>query len=116
MAKVTMVLAGTQGRPAATVDERLELHVALTPQSRLDPMAWTADPEPWRAVRLGPDRPPHETELVRLEDRWALRGDPGEDAPLWDMLAEIVRPGEYVMLHGPAGEEQAFRIVAVEQD
>jgi len=40
--------------------------------------------------------------------------DPEE--PIWSLSLKLLRPGAYVTLHRPNGEELVFRIVQVEQD
>ena len=38
------------------------------------------------------------------------------DDPVWTLEARICRPGDYLTIRRPDGEELVFRIVAVEQD
>ena len=106
-----MVLAQGPGRPNGDVANRLELTVALTPQGALDEAAFGE--APWPTRRLLPDGNVLAGELVRIDGGWALRGPAGEDAPLWDIESRVFRPGEYVTLRRPGGDELIFRIVDV---
>jgi len=111
MARVVMLLAHGPGRPEGDLAHRLELTAALTPQGALDEAAF-GDP-PWQARRVLPDGNELAGEVVRAGGGWALRGPAGEDAPLWDFDGRVFRPGEYVTLRRPDGDELIFRIVDV---
>lgn len=116
MARITALLAHGPGQPEGDIAHGLELRLCLTPQARIDPVAYEADPLPWRARRFWPDRDDWAGELIREGSGWALRRQGGEDEPLWDLSAAILRPGAYLTLHRPSGEELIFRVVQVEQD
>jgi len=92
------------------------MHVVLTPHGRLDDLAWQGDPASWHVRHLCGQAPVREGDLVRLDGSWALREAPGEDAPLQDFDARLIRPGEYASLRGTDGVLRSFRIVAVEPD
>ena len=116
MARITLVLSAAPSQPSGCDEERLEMHVVLTPHGRLDETAWQGDPAGWRVRHLRGEAPACEGELVRLDGSWALREAPGEDAPLQDFDARLIRPGEYATLRGTDGASRSFRIVAVEPD
>jgi hypothetical protein len=114
MFRIAMLLAQGPGRPNGDLADRLELTAALTPQGALDEAAF-GDP-PWPTRRVLPDGRALVGELVRADAGWALRGPAGEDAPLWDFEGRVFRPGEYVTLRRPGGDELIFRIVDVRAD
>jgi hypothetical protein len=114
MARIVMLLAHGPGRPEGDLADRLELTVVLTPQGALDEAALGG--ATWPARRLLPDGREFAGELVRAGAGWAVRGAAGEDAPLWDFEGRVFRPGEYVTLRRPGGDELVFRIVDVRAD
>jgi hypothetical protein len=114
VALVTMVLAYAPGRPDGDVSDRIEMHVALTPQGQPDEAAWFADPAPWTFRRMLPNGTERPGEVVLEEGIWALRVWHSDDAPLWVMVGKVLRPGELVTLRRPTGEELVFRVVNVE--
>jgi hypothetical protein len=116
MQKVTMLLAYRPDLPQGDTSDGLDLYVLLTPQGQLDEAAFAADPSGWRARRFRADRPDRSVELVRLEERWALRSVESDDAPVWPFAANVFRPGEYVTLCPPAEPERIYRIVNVEPE
>ena len=116
MRKLLLVLAQAPGRPNGDVADRLELLLALTPQSQIDERAFTEAPSPWVATRERPGRPSVRSELIRIDGGWALQNlDDGGDDPLWALEGWLFRPGELVRLRRPDGAELLFRIVQVEQ-
>jgi hypothetical protein len=116
MAKVTALLAHGPGLPEGDIAQGLELRLCLTPEARIDLLAYEADPLPWRTRRFWPGREDWAGELIRVDEGWALRRQGGEDEPLWDFSPAIMRPGGYLTLRRPSGEELIYRIVQVEQD
>ena len=115
MVHVTLVLAQGPGFPEGNLDDRMHLHVKLTPQGHLDSSAWESGTITWNTSR---ERAGHATrtgELVKIEEGWALRNTGGEDDPLYSFNAQIVRPGEIVTVARLDGDEMLYRIVAVEQ-
>ena len=114
MATVVMLLARGPGLPDGDLAYRLELIVPLTPQAALDEAAYGG--AAWPARRVLPDRRELTAELVREGAGWALRGPAGEDEPLWGFEGRVFRPGEYVTLRRPGGDELIFRIVDVRID
>lgn len=121
MPKILALLAAGPRMPTGSIEHGLELNVALTPQGQIDPAAYFADPAPWRARRFRPGREDWRGEVVlvdegNVEAGWALQGEQGMDEPVWTLEARICRPGDYVNIRRPDGEELVFRIVAVEQD
>lgn len=112
---MTALLAQGPGFPEGDTEHGLVLTACLTPQGQVDTVAYEADPLPWIAKRFWPDREPWTGELIRVDETgWALRPVSGEDEPLWDLEARIFRPGDYITLRRPDGEELIFRIVNVE--
>ena len=117
MTKLLLVLAQAPGLPQGDLEDRLELHLALTPQGQLDDQAFDAAPAPWHARRERPGRPPQHAELIRLEGRWVLQGlQQADDDPLWAFEGWVFRPGELVSLRRPDGTELLFRIVQAEAE
>ena len=116
MRRLLLVLAQAPGQPNGDVADRLELTLALTPQSQIDERAFRDSPSPWFATRKRPGRPQVRSELIRLDGGWALQSleDDGDD-PLWALEGWLFRPGELVRLRRPDGAELLFRIVQVEQ-
>lgn len=113
LSRVTALLAYGPGAPEGDIHQGLELVAALGPDGRISADAYYADPRAWRARRFRPDRPDWIGDLVREDENWALRGAPAEDGPLWFLDARGLRPGEYLTLRRPDGEEFSFRVVNV---
>ena len=111
MTKLTMVLAKGPGHPDGDLHDRLIIRIALNSQGQIDPSAYETDPVPWLATRERPGRE-HQSELIRLDEGWALQGIASEDDPLWTFEGWVFRPGELVRLGRPDGEELLFRIVS----
>ena len=116
MVKVTMLLAQAPGQPEGNLADKIEMHVELTPGAQIDAVAHQAAPSPWLAMRERPGHAPRQSELVRLDETWALQSMRSEDDPLWTFESGVIRPGELVRLGRPGGDEQLFRIVSVEAD
>ncbi|MCW3473636.1 hypothetical protein [Limobrevibacterium gyesilva] len=114
MARVVMLLAFAPGLPEGDLSDRLELSVPLTPQGHLDES--TADLPPWSVCRTEPDGRRQAAELLREGESWVLRRTDVQDAPLWNFESQVLRPGEYVTLRRPTGDELVFRIVDVQDD
>jgi hypothetical protein len=116
MRKLLLVLAQAPGRPNGDVEDRIELLLALTPQSQIDERAFREAPCPWFATRERPGHALVRSELIQLDGGWALQNieDDGDD-PLWALEGWLFRPGELVRLRRPDGAELLFRIVQVEQ-
>lgn len=114
MVKVTMVLASGPHNPDGDLNDRIEMQVALTANVHLDASAWEEGREPWLVVRDRVGRPSRISEMVKINDGWALRTVDGEDDPLSSLSASIIRPGEIVVLTRPKGDALTYRIVAVE--
>jgi hypothetical protein len=116
MLQVTMLLANAPGQPNGSVDERLLLNLELTPNGEIDQAAFEADPNPWIATRYTQDGHIRHGDLIRLDTgSWALRGEDGEDSPLWTIKARIFRPGEYASVRTQHDAELTYRIVGVQQ-
>jgi len=110
---VTALLAAGPGAPEGDVQQGLELILALDPDGAIGAQTFFSDPRPWRARRFRPEREDWLGELVREDEAWALRGEPESDGPLWFLDAQSMRPGSYLTLRRPDGEEFSFRIVSV---
>lgn len=121
MPMVTLVVAAGPGYPQGSPDHRYEIKARLTPGGQLDAKAWDADPEPWPARRIVPGAPPRPGDLVFDADTesWAIRlyPAPGQaaDAPLAAQIrhAGQLRPGDYVTIEEPEGQEYSYRVVSV---
>ena len=112
MARIEMILTSAPGKPEGDLQDRIALRAGLTSRGYLDIAAWFADPEPWQFTRS------HASgiitgDLVREGETWALRGPFGIDDPLWMFESTLIRPGEYVTLRSPRGDQRSFRVVAV---
>jgi hypothetical protein len=121
MPKILALLAAGPGLPLGSIDHGLELHLLLTSQGQIDAAAYFADASPWPARRFRPGRPDWRGEVVLVDDGdvdagWGLRGEQGMDEPVWTLDGRIFRPGDYITIRRPDGEELVFRIVSVEQD
>jgi hypothetical protein len=114
MAKLTCLLAHGPGFPEGDTERGLDLSVTLTAQAQIDAAAFEIDTLPWPARRFWPDREDWHGELIRVDEGWAIRAARGDNEPLWDFEARVLRPGEYVILRRPDGEELVFRIVGVD--
>ena len=111
------MLAHAPGMPAGDLSHGMELIVCLTPQGQIDRSAYAVAPLPWRTRRSWPHREDWWGDLILVDERqWALRAERDPDEPLWNVTLNLLRPGEYISLHRPSGEELVFRIVQVEQD
>ncbi|MBN8892473.1 MAG: hypothetical protein BGP12_17415 [Rhodospirillales bacterium 70-18] len=113
MTRIFLVLAYAADRPEGDIADRLELSLPLPATGHLD----DAEAGPFPAERQLPDGRRRAMELLREEGFWALRRtspatDP-EDAPLWQVEARMLRPGELIQLLRPDGEALTFRIVNV---
>ncbi len=116
MAKLTMLLARGPGRPEGDLNDRLTVRLALNAQGQVDSAAYDTDPMPWLAVRDRPGMHDKQSELIRLDEGWALQSLISEDDPLWAFEGHVFRPGELVRLKRPDGVELLFRIVASTPD
>lgn len=116
MANLTMLLAKGPGSPNGDTDDRLSVRLALTLQGQIDSAAYDNDPIPWLAVRQRPGMKDKHSELIRLDDGWALQSLISEDDPLWTFEGYVFRPGDLVRLRRPDGEDLLFRIVASTPD
>lgn len=116
MVKVTMLLAQAPGQPEGNLEDKIQMSVELTPGAQLDVAAHQAAPSPWLATRERPGHRTRQSELIRLDETWALQSMRSEDDPLWTFETGVMRPGELVRLGRPGGEEQLFRIVSVEAE
>ncbi len=114
MTKLTMLLARGPGLPEGDLNDRLSVELCLTSQGLLDAEAFEARSEPWLAARERPGIAVKRSELMPLDQGWALQGIHGDDDPLWQFEGHVFRPGELVVLRRPDGEELIFRIVASE--
>lgn len=121
MPVVTLVVASGPGFPQGSPDHRYEIGAKLTPGGYLDAKAWEADSSPWSARRIVPNSPPRLGDMVFDADTesWAIRLYPGPgevaDAPLAAQIrrAGQLRPGEYVTIQEPDGQEFSYRVVSV---
>ena len=116
MAKLTMLLARGPGLPEGDLNDRLVMHLSLTPQGHLDSDAFETASQPWLSARDRPGLNTKTSELTLEDDTWALKSTNSDDDPLWVVEGHVFRPGELVVLRRPDGEELLFRIVAVDAD
>ena len=112
--RIVAVLASAPGQPVGDTTEILEFLADLTVDGWISAERWAAVADGCRARRVRGGREEWTGLLVREEGRWALRPrDGGEDVP-WFILVQRLRPGEYLTLQNPNGDELGFRIVNVE--
>ncbi len=116
MTKLTMVLAQGPNLPEGDLQDRLTVHLCLTSQGQIDLHSYETGPAPWLAIRERPGHEPRRSEVIRLDEGWALQSLRGDDDPLWTFEGHVFRPGELVRLGRPDGREFLFRIVAVDPD
>lgn len=116
MAKLTMLLAKGPGCSRGDLEDRLTVRLALNNQGQIDSAAYDSDPFPWLAIRNRRGAEDGRSELIRLDEGWALQSMVSEDDPLWAFEGHVFRPGELVRLGRPDGEELLFRIVASTPD
>jgi hypothetical protein len=111
MFRVMALLASGPGFPEGDVAQGVELAVRLTPQGQIDPAAAA---EGFRVRRFWADREDWQGALEYLDEGWALRNDRSADEPLWAIELRLLRPGDYITLRRPDGDDAVFRIVSVE--
>jgi hypothetical protein len=112
--RVGMVLAHDVQQSDGDVDERLDLVLQLSPQGQIDFSPPDAGASGQVLRGTGRAKALSGRRLIRVETGLALAGPPDDEEPLWGFDAAIVRPGEYVTVRNPRGEEFVFRIVGVE--
>jgi len=114
LCRVTALLANGPGQPNGDTRTGLELVVCLDAQGRPDLDACPVD-HPWEVRRFWPNRQDWRGNLVRLEGgALGIHSADGPDEPLRRLCGQVFRPGEYLTLRRPSGEELMFRIVSVE--
>ncbi len=110
--RVTALLIRAPELPAGDTRCGIELDLCLTPRGEPDPAAGDTEAA-WRVRRFWRDRPDWHGFLVPLDNGWGLRGHSDPDEPLRVIEGRSFRPGEYLTLRRPNGEELLFRIVSV---
>ena len=122
-APVTVTLALVSGPdlpPGEHPDRRIEMMVVLDAAGRLDEAAWARKQASWTARRILPDAPAQDGDVgYDPVLGWTLRlwpsGSDGADAPpaLLDPGPQPLRPGEYVTVTEPGGQQYGYRVVGV---
>ena len=113
VSRVTALLARGPGQPNGDIRCGIELTVCLTPSGHLDPTG--CDGLPGRVRRFWRDRADWQGILQRIgETQWGIQAVNNPDEPLRELEATVFRPGAYITLRRPDGEELALRIVSVE--
>jgi hypothetical protein len=110
MFRIVALLATDPAFPEGDVLRGIELTVPLLPQGRVDPSAASGA----GVRRFWPDREDWRGALEPVEGGWGLRNERDPDDPVWVIELAVIRPGEYISLRRPNGEEAVFRIVSVE--
>lgn len=114
LVRIVAVLASAPGQPVGDTAEILEFLADLTVDGWISAERWAAVARDCRARWVRGGREEWTGLLVWEEGRWALRPqDGGEDAP-WFIVVQRLRPGEYMTLQHPNGDQLGFRIVNVE--
>ena len=117
---VTLAMAPGPGFPEGSPEHRYVLCLALDGDARPDAAAWTADTDPWPAMRIRPGETDMRGDVQHDPDSgWSLRffnqADDRSDAPTTGLIVhEGLRPGAYLSVNEPEGEARAFRVVGVE--
>jgi hypothetical protein len=112
--RVTALLVTGPGMPEGDTRCGIEIELCLTGTGQPDLSACGTDLQ-WRVRRFWPDRLDWHGFLIPLgEGGWGVRGTSDPDEPLWELEGRLFRPGEYLMLRRPNGDELSFRIVSVE--
>ena len=114
MQVVSMVLAEGPGHPAGDLEDRLEFRVLLMSSGHLDAAAWEFGSVTWHSAQSYNGALICASELVKTSEGWALRELSGDDAPLLNVMIEVVRPGELVSVSRLDGDVMVYRIVAVD--
>lgn len=109
-----MLLAQKPGLPDGDVHDKLTLHVKLNAHGQIDLDAYDTASSPWLATREQSGAEPHNLEIVRVDEGWALQSIRSEDDPFWTFEGHVYRPGELVSLRQPDGQNLLFRIVQTE--
>jgi hypothetical protein len=87
--------------------------VSLAPSGHLDPAG--CETLPGRVRRFWRDRADWQGTLQRTdENRWSIQAVNNPDEPLRELEATVFRPGAYITLRRPNGEDLVFRVVSVE--
>ena len=111
---ITAVLVSGPNQPQGDPGQVLTLHVPLTSDAQLD-AATISDAGERVTVELATSG--HilwSARLTVFDDRWAVRFSGGEEGPLWQLDARVLRPGEYLTLYPENHGDQSYRIVNVE--
>lgn len=114
MAQVRTLLASAPGTPEGDTRIGMDLRVCLTPLGQFDHAMFLTDPLPWPVQRFWPDRADWHGEIIQVDGAWAIRSERGDNEPVWTIEVGQVRPGEYLTLRRPDGDELVFRVVQVE--
>lgn len=111
--RILALLSRAPDEPQGDTRTGIELTVCLNARGQLDPAACLETTA--RVRRFWRDRPDWQGTLQRLDDdRWGLQAATNPDEPLRELDTPVMRPGEYLTLRRPNGEELVFRIVSVE--
>lgn len=111
ISRVTALLVRGPGQPSGDIRCGIELVVPLSPTGHLDPRG----PLSGQVRRFWRDRPEWRGTLQRIGDnRWGIQAVDNPDEPLRELGGDVFRPGAYITLIRPNGEELVYRIVSVE--
>ena len=120
MVTVLLALSAGPGFPDGSPEHRYEIGMVLDAAGRPDGAAWAADPEPWRARRIVPDAAPMEGDVQHDPDHgWSIRfygaAPDSPDVPESRLVfgPEPVRPGDYVTMTEPDGQDFTYRVVGI---
>jgi hypothetical protein len=111
LARIAAVFCGHSGRSSGNAGDVFEMLVRLSPGGQL---RMASGPEQaYRARRLIDGAETWAGRLVSEDETWVLHSDDDDD-PIWFIRFGVLRPGEYLTLHGPGGGPLRFQIVKVD--
>jgi hypothetical protein len=109
--RVMAVSVAATGTDTASGHQTLEMIVRPNAGGGLDAASQDAGPLLCRLLRGGQEE---WSGAIRWdEDRWVVHSDLGDDEPIRFLYLKTLRPGDYIRLCNPGGEEVNFRIEQV---
>jgi hypothetical protein len=117
LSRIVMRLARNPGTEFADGDDHrgYALVAPLTPEGRLDEVAFRAHKAAFVVRRFAPDEDPQEGKLARRGERWFFDyGEEGEaDEPLYRIGEHRFAVGEYVSISDEDGRLLTYKVTEV---